>query len=127
MDVDKSEGSDEIDELNDEYDEEEYDELPMHIFVPFIISLWGIMSLALCIYTHNFIWRSPAISKLCMYVVLVSLVMFFATIIAFKPPHENDGWYYGPESNWRRFNRRSYVRWRSEYGDVELTWKDYVG
>ncbi|KAG5361637.1 hypothetical protein CJU90_3029 [Yarrowia sp. C11] len=121
---------DDNDELNDEYEQyDEYDdtEIPMDVLIPLLISLWGLMSLCLCIYTHKFIWRSPAVSKLCMYVVLCSLVMFFATIIAFKPPHENDGWYYGPDSNWRRFNKRSYEHWVKDNGHVTLTWEEYKG
>lgn len=115
------------DGYDDQYDDQSDDGIPLHILIPLLISLWGIMSLCLCIYTHKYIWRSPAVSKLCMYVVLCSLGFFFATIFAFKPPHENDGWYYGPESNWRRFNKRSYERWRVENGDVELTWTEYGG
>lgn len=124
-------GYDRYDNLYDEQFDSQYDnandDIPMDVLIPLLISLWGLMSLCLCIYTHKFIWRSPAVSKLCMYVVLCSLVMFFATIIAFKPAHENDGWYYGPDSNWRRFNRRSYERWRRDNGDVELTWGAYKG
>ncbi|KAB8285150.1 hypothetical protein B0I72DRAFT_128028 [Yarrowia lipolytica] len=89
-------GYDRYDNLYDEQFDSQYDnandDIPMDVLIPLLISLWGLMSLCLCIYTHKFIWRSPAVSKLCMYVVLCSLVMFFATIIAFKPAHENDGW-----------------------------------
>ena len=118
---------DQDDQYDDEYDQYDDSSIPLDILIPLLISLWGIMSLCLCIYTHKYIWRSPAVSKLCMYVILCSLGFFFATIIAFKPPHENDGWYYGPESNWRRFNKRSYERWRRENGHVERTWREYGG
>lgn len=111
----------------DSSDYADSDEIPTHLLITLVISLWGIMSLCLCTYTHLYIWRDPLISKLCMYVVLCSLVMFFGTIFAFKPDHVNDGWYYGSDSNWRRFNKRSYERWKRENGEVKKEWVDYRG
>lgn len=85
------------------------------------------MFFCLCLYTHRTTYKDGFNSKICMYVSLLTLVWFFATLISFKPEHENDGHYYGPDSNYRRFNSRSYDRWKREYGHVTFTWEDYGG